>query len=43
LGTNEQARILPFAKGQITASKAGTSDTETLAGDRQSAVDLELK
>jgi redox-sensitive bicupin YhaK (pirin superfamily) len=38
-----QQRILPFAKGQILYSKAGTTHTETLIGERQSAVDLELK
>jgi hypothetical protein len=37
------ARDLPFKKDQITRSKAGTTHTETLIDDRQSAVDLELK
>ena len=36
-------RILPFARNEIRWSPAGTTHTETLAGEQQSVVDLELK
>ena len=38
-----RSRILPFSKGMITYSKAGTTHSEFLVGARQCAVDLELK
>ena len=38
-----QVRILPFSKGLITYSKAGTTHSETLIGAQQCAADLELK
>ena len=38
-----QVRILPFSKGMITYSKAGTTHSELLVGAQQCAADLELK
>jgi hypothetical protein len=38
-----EARDLPFKQDEIRWSKAGTTHTETLIDERQSAVDLELK
>ena len=38
-----QVRILPFSKGMISYSKAGTTHSELLVGAQQCAVDLELK
>lgn len=38
-----KATDIPFRKGQITYSKAGTTHTETLIDEQQSVVDLELK
>ena len=38
-----EVSILPFGKNEIRFSPAGTTHTETLAGEKQSAADLELK
>jgi hypothetical protein len=38
-----EVSILPFGRGEIRFSPAGTTHTELLAGERQSAADLELK
>jgi hypothetical protein len=43
MSQTSEARDIPFQQGQISFSKAGTTHTETLTGERQSAVDLELK
>jgi len=38
-----EVSILPFGKNEIRFSPAGNTHTELLAGERQSAADLELK